>query len=154
MHPKPLLAYVRWAEVSYRNGKTWWRKAICWEPSPYTEINRIKKKMRAGQKDQKENTQRVSLKGVDVHPQLPVLLRGKIERLSWKIGSNRKEHACAHLPFFRIQKLKERAGHLTRQKTNMKDPGSLHDVIPKCSCEWWYAWAPAAKHSEFQRLVH
>ena len=50
------------------------------------EIKHIKKKMGAARKIRKKTQsvleKSVSLKGVDVHPQLPVLLRGKIERLS------------------------------------------------------------------------
>ena len=52
------------------------------------KIKRIKKKMGAARKIRKKTQsvleKSVSLKGVDVHPQLPVLLRGKIERLSRK----------------------------------------------------------------------
>ena len=94
------------------------------------EIKLIKKKMSVARKLRKKTQsileKRVSLKGVDVHPQLPVLLRGKIERLSWKkrIEKNMIEHACAHLPFCCIQRLKERAGHFTPQHRNMKDQGS------------------------------
>ena len=77
------------------------------------------------------------------------------KRTTFPAKKDRKEHACAHLPFFCIQGLKEPAGHFTRQNTNMKDQGSSDDLIPKMflwmlvcmgsSCE--------TSSSEFQCLI-
>ena len=131
-----------------QNGKKWRTKAICWESSPDMKIKRIKKKMGAARKIRKKTQsvlgKSVSLKGVDVHPQLPVLLRGKIERLSRQKRIEKNMRVLTY--HFAAFRLKEPAGHFTRQNTNMKDPGSSDQCDSKKTCKCWYAWALAAKH--------